>query len=322
MNLNTQRTFYVLLVFLIMSSLACLIDLVNSQGARDLLGDPIVNLPTATSIYDLTDEKEAEFQDFMGTSQTELLSVEPVPYYKDCPPDDVVLSPNAEVKYEIQEDTLTVTDALGSRKYDYSPHVGDRFWRDLPDGFVESISFDTINGVRVSNLRRYRSGGDILDPESLCYDQYTRLNAAIEDQSVAGVDSTLVEQCIASPDIYKIEFTNNRTDVAHDDSWQSCKADYSLSNFSAERLIFLTKHVLDGSSDGYSEKWLYFPVDPDDTHVAGSTLNLTYVDSPPGISTYSEVIIFFYSEQCANLFNDETISLWSKFTIPLADPCN
>ncbi len=227
MIINTNRTTTVLLSFSlqIFSSLACLVDYINSPEAREQLGNPIVELPTATSIYDLTDEKEAEYQVYMGTSQTELITIEDVPYKEDCPPNDVDLSPNAVVTYEIQEDTLNMTDAMGSKVYEYSPHLGDRFWRDLPDGSIKSISFDTINGVRISNLRRYRSGGDKIDPESLCYDQYTQLNTGTEDLNDDLSNAALINQCLTSPDMYQVDFTNINDDYSNE-SKKVCQGDF------------------------------------------------------------------------------------------------
>ena len=161
MKPNTQRTLYVFLVFLIMSSLACMgTSILNDPEVREVLGDPIIKRPTPTSIYDLTDEREAEYQPYLGTSQTESIAVEKIPGITNCPPADVDLSPNAEVKYEIEGNILTATDAMGSRDYQYNGPTSNHFSRQLPDGSGEVISFDTINGINVANLRRYLHEGD------------------------------------------------------------------------------------------------------------------------------------------------------------------
>ena len=135
-------------------------------------------------------------------------------------------------------------------------------------------------------------------------------------------EGNTVADCLAPPDMYEIEFTNIRTD-SFEDQWQSCHADYTLSNFSDARLIYKTNKVLEDTIDGHSEIWVTFNVNPGDTLVAGSSLMFKYtVENTPGVVTYSEVIVFIDSPECINIISDETIALWSNYTIPLDDPCN
>jgi len=304
MNPNTKRTLYVLLVFLIMSSLACLGTSILTD-VRELMGDPIIKRPTPTSFYDLTDEREAEFQSYLGTSQPESITVVHIPGITNCPPTDVDLSPNAEVKYEIEGNILTATDAMGSRDYEYTGPEKNRFGRQLLDGYAELISFDTINGIKVANLSRYLNFNDV---DSLCYDQYSQLSTGTEELLEIVVDAVLIEQCLATPNMYQIEFTNI-SDEYSNESKTVCLGDFVIKNLSSDQLYIKYYHIFDDSPN-HHENWYSIILEPGEIQEEGIE-SQKWTDGSSTLSTFTKL----------NLITDDNISIWDEYAIPLNDPC-
>ncbi len=317
MKPNTQRTLYVLLVFLIMSSLACMgTSILNDPEVREVLGDPIIKRPTLTSIYDLTDEREAEYQPYLGTSQTESIAVEKIPGITNCPPADVDLSPNAEVKYEIEGNILTATDAMGSRDYQYNGPTSNRFTRQLPDGSGEVISFDTINGINVANLRRYLHEGD---QDSLCYDQYSQFSTGTEELLESVADAILIEQCLATPNMYQLEFTNI-SDEYSNESKTVCMGDFVIENLSSDQLYIKYYHISDDGSN-HHEEWYSIGLAPGEIQEDGMG-SQKWTDGRSTLDTFTNLIAVRSAiAGCATLIADENISKWSEYFVPLNDPC-
>jgi len=314
MNPSTQRTLYALLGLLITSSLACVgTSILNDT---EVMGDPIINRPTATSIYDLTDEREAEFQPYLGTSQLESVTAEHIPGITNCPPADVDLSPDVEVKYEIEGNILTATDAMGSRDYQYNGPTSKQFYRELPDGSLETISFETIAGTKVVNLRRYLHDGDL---DSLCYDQYSQFSTATEELLVSVADAILIEQCLATPNIYQAEFTNI-SDEYSNESKKVCQGDFVIENLSSDQLYIKYYHISDDGSN-HHEEWYSIVLAPGEIQEdrMGSQ---KWTDGTSTLDTFTNLIAVRSSiADCATLIADENISKWSEYFVPLNDPC-
>jgi len=261
----TQKTTSVLLFIaaLVGASLAC--------NTREVIGNPIVELPTATkdtSRWSLNDEKRAELQAYMGASQTELISLEPVDSPEDCPPDDVVRSPDGLVTYRIYGDKLTIIENMTVRQYTYDPGL-DAFCDEVPTMMIidqdvietevtECVSFSTNDGVKMSNLRRYY---DVDGIHRLCYDQRNKIQNEVEDPGEPETGAALIELTLEECNA-KNDFSLVVGQAEFSETGDLCNFTIQTANKSPEYGVVLSYyhvHADESESDKEWQQWHYKP---------------------------------------------------------------
>jgi len=323
---SSQRNTKILLFIaaLIAVSIAC--------DAREMVADSdievsTVNRPDTTTNEDSNGEEEPELQAYLGTSQIEQISVEPPDGNEDCPPEDLNLSPGGVVNHETNGDKLISTDDTGSKEYSYDKFM-DAFCREVPTKMIidqeivdtqitECASFHTINGVKEYHLKRYYFRSDV---NVLCFDQHNTIKKTNENLSERGTESTLVEQCLASPDMYKVEFTN----VNHDHSNKSkevCQGDFIIQNLSSETLCFRIQKISD-SGAMRTEGWTYLHncIEPGE-RIEDYFGTQKWTDGRSTLDTFTKIIFVHNSMECTNLITDDNLSTWGEHVVPLDDPC-
>ena len=169
-NAQKPRSIVIVLIILIAFSLAC--NFTSLIG----LADPDLQLEG-----DLTNQDKTDLQPYLGTSQSEIISVEPISG-EDCPPQWDSLSPEGEVNREINGDSLVITKNGLSNHLQYDSSM-DAFCREGPSEMLinqevvkteilDCVSFQTIDGVKISNHTRYY---DRYGSPTLCFDQRTQI---------------------------------------------------------------------------------------------------------------------------------------------------
>ena len=318
---NTRAMLIV--VVLVAASLACNIQ---EMFADADIESSTVALPSDSTEGSLNDEKEAELQAYMGTSQTELISVEPIESQEDCPPEELDLSPDGEVNHEISGDTLITTDDMGSREYTYDAFL-DAFCRDVSTKMIinqdvvetkvtECVSFHTDDGVKVSNLKRYYLKSDV---NILCYDQYNTIKNVVGDPSAPETEATLVEHCLAAPDVYTVEFAGVNRWGNPTTTKQVCDSQFTLRNVSDVNLEFRFYSIRDNGamhSDGWGGIILGLGETFEDYF--GTQ---TWENGDSTLNTFTKLIVGPRSQECGNFLLEENEAVWGDYVITLEDPC-
>ena len=323
---TTHRNTPVLLIItvLIAASLAC--------NVLEMVADAEIELSTVdlpdTSAYGADNgEKEPDHQAYMGTSQIENISVEPIEAGEDCPPENVDFNAGGVVHHKMNGDTLIATDKSGSREYSYDP-LTDAFCREVPTQMIinqdvvetkvtECASFHTANGTKVFNLRRYYLRNDV---NILCYDQHNRMNNEAGGLSAPETELTLVEQCLASPKMYEVEFANINHDFSNE-SKEVCQGDFIIQNLSSETLSLRYYNISDNGAMR-SEGWTHVNIGLEPGKSTERYFGTQkWTDGSSTIDTITELIVVLSSMDCTNLLRDKNIALWGEHAIPLDDPC-
>jgi len=227
MKPNTHRTPYILLIFLLIgTSLACNIGSLPGIGnAERLISGEI---PT---------KKRADLEEYMGTSETDSVSINKLDE-EICPPDNPLIKPNGVFNHKINGNTLILTDkAIGlSTHLPYDSVLG-AFCRtyttnmiinqnEVETAITECVSYQTVGGVKVSNLKRYY---DTEGSPTICYNQTNEMKNQVADQNEPVSDSSLIGECLVTPNMYQVEFTNI-SDEYSNESKTVCRGDFVIKN--------------------------------------------------------------------------------------------
>lgn len=316
MNPNTQRNSYLLVVFIVMLaiSLACNINSLIGQA------DPDLQLEG-----ELTNQEKTDLQPFLGTFQSEIINVGYFPG-EYCPDTLQMVPSEGKFTHEISGDTLIITSYGLPTNYTYNPDIG-AFCReefsDLKIGkdefnteILDCVSFQTYNGVKTSNHRRYY---DVDGTPTLCFDQRSLLQGEARDQTGPGSDSSLVGECLATPNMYQVEFINI-SDEHSNETKKVCLGDFMIKNLSSDQLYIKYYHISDDASN-HHEEWYSIVLEPGEIQKDGIG-SQKWTDGKSTLDTFTNFIAVRSSiDDCATLIADENISKLSEYFVPLNDPC-
>jgi len=306
-----------LISLLIGTSIACIIGSLPGIGNPDRLISG--EIPT---------KKREDLQEYMGTSETEGGSTNDLDG-EICPPVHPLIRPNGLFNHKIDGNTLILTDKdLGlSTHLPYDSVLG-AFCRTNTTNMIinqkeveipitECVSYQTIGGVKVSNFKRYY---DINESPKLCYDQTNNMKNQVVDQNEPVSDSSLLGQCLASPDMYLVEFSNV-SDEYSNESKEVCQGVFIIHNLSNENISLRYYHIFDDGTK-HTEDWTYLhiSIEPGEKteRYFGSQ---KWTDGSSTIDTFTKLIVVRSSLECTNLITDDNISILDDNAIPLNDPC-
>jgi len=149
-----------------------------------------------------------------------------------------------------------------------------------------------------------------------------RSNSTTDQDINAGneINSRFVEQCLASPDMYKVEFANINDDFSNE-SKKVCQGDFIITNQSLETLSLRYYNISDNGAM-HNEGWTYLYSSVESWKSTERYFgSQKWTDGKSTIDTFTKLIVVRSSAECNNLISDENIAIWEEYTIPLIDPC-
>jgi len=140
--------------------------------------------------------------------------------------------------------------------------------------------------------------------------------------------NTSIEDCLATPDMYTIEFTGLHKE--NTDTSSLCRSTFTVSNHSNEQLSYKSFLITENTDEGHSEKWLAaFSLQPGEVYKYGSSYkSVSQGASDNGMVTlssignYTKIIVFRAKSECQDLISDENEATWNNYAIELDCPCN
>ncbi len=320
MTSNSQKPrylFFVLLVIIALS-LACNINSLIGQA------DPDLQLEG-----EFTNQEKTDLQPYQGTFQSEIIDVKSFSGEYYCPEPLGTLSHAGEVNHQIDGDILIITRSGLSSYLTYDPTM-DAFCRKgkvpsemtfdkeiIKTYIIDCVSFSTKFGTKISNHRRYYKDNG---PPTLCFDQQSQIIADGSDQGETGSDSSLIGQCIASPNMYQVEFANVNDDYSNETK-KVCRGDFIIRNISSENISLRYYNIYDDGAK-HIEGWTYLHILLGPGEITESSFgSQKWTDGSSTIDAFTELIVVHSFVECTNLIRDENISIWGESTVPLNDPC-
>jgi len=250
-----------------------------------------------------------------------------------CPDTLDFASHEGEVTHEISGDTLIITRYGFPTNYTYAPDMGafcrEEFSELIIDKdefnteILDCVSFQNRHGIKTSNHRRYY---DVNGTPTLCFDRRYELQS--REQTGPESDSALIVQCIASPNMYQVEFTNI-SDEFSNESKTVCLGDFIIHNLSSEILSLRYYNISDNGAM-HSEGWThektdettsgYISIEPGEK-TERDFGSQKWTDGTSTIDTFTKIIVVRSSIECTNWISDENIDIWGEYAVPLNDPC-
>jgi len=142
---------------------------------------------------------------------------------------------------------------------------------------------------------------------------------AVGDEEDAG--PTALEDCLAPPESYLVtwdDYVEENTDTS-----ALCKATFTLTNLSGDRLAF-KQHLVDDGYGNRRDNWLERRLSPGEQFAVGGiykSVSVLVDGTTQSVGTFTEMIVVWSTPACVALIGDDDLAAWEGHTVPLHDPC-